>query len=108
MAKVKTKAQVVSLRSNGLKHFDKALTIKSRQELINDAVTIATQFPDIWGSGWSNFVWAFGNAVAETLNTKRDISQSYNLDEALTDVELQQVANTLKITDTLTPTWPRK
>jgi len=81
----------------GLKVWDKALTNATRQEIINEAIRICTEFPDIWGRGWSNFDWALGNAVRDIAypNATRDISMTWNADDVLTSEELNDIKTKL-------------
>jgi hypothetical protein len=103
-----TKQDVIDGRKCGLKYFDKAVEIIGRQQLIDKAIEINKKSPDVWKAGWSNFDWAIGNAVIEIINSKGDISQSWNLDEALNDNEIQHIASVCCFSLPFTPSWPRK
>lgn len=91
MAKT-TLAEMLTKRSCGLKHWDKAVALVGKQALIERALNIRDASPTTWGIGWNNFDWALCNAVIEVLNPKKDISQTYNANAVLTDEELKLVA----------------
>ena len=52
-------------RRCGLKYWDAAVNAVGREALIEEALKIHNQFPDVWGYGWPNINWAMGNAVRE-------------------------------------------
>ena len=81
----------------GLKVWDKALENATRQEIIDESIRICTDFPDIWGRGWSNFDWALGNAVRDIAYPKstRDIAMTWNADDVLTSEELTVIKSKL-------------
>jgi hypothetical protein len=103
-----TKQQVIDGRKCGLKYFDKAVELKCRQYIIDHAIEINKEFPDMWEVGWSNFRWAIGNAVREIVNPDKEYPMSWNVDEALDDNEIKFIAEQLEFKGEYTPTWDRK
>lgn len=103
-----TKQQVVQDRKCGLKYLDKAVAAVGMQRLLDETVRIHHQYPNTWGPGWPNVAWAFGNAFRDHCGARGDISSTFNLDEALTDVEMDFLAKSLGIVDPYEPLWPRR
>jgi hypothetical protein len=64
MAKL-TREKMLAERRCGLKYWDAAVNAVGREALIEEALKIHNQFPDVWGYGWPNINWAMGNAVRE-------------------------------------------
>lgn len=105
--KMKTKDQVMKTRSNGLKHFDAAIAKSSRTAILDKTLEFAKMFPDVWGVGWNNLLWAAMNAVGEILN--KEIQQSWNLDEVFTEEEMKYLAKEMGIKlEDYKPMWERK
>jgi hypothetical protein len=84
---MKTRNQVITTRSNGLRYFDRAVEKVGRKAVLDKALAIYQRHPTVWQE--FNHDWAFGNAVIEILDPPGDIQQSYNLDEALTPKEMK-------------------
>ena len=103
-----TREEVIQGMRCGIKYFDKAQSLAGRAQVIDKAIQISEKMPTIWGEGWSNFAWAFGNAVIEILNPKGDISQSYNLDEVLTEQEIFYIKQTRQYSEDYQPLWNSK
>lgn len=101
-----TKEQIIEERKCGLKYFDMAVQMTSREQVIKDALKINQDHPDIWGRGWSNLAWAFGNAVGNIVK-RGEIQQTWNLDEALSRTEMQELQEKFKLSD-YTPMRERK
>ena len=104
---MKTKENVIKTRSNGLNHFDKAVVKSGRNFILTKTIEFSKEYPDTWGGGWDNVVWAAGNVVIEVLD--KEIQQSWNLDEAFTEEEMKYLAKQLylDIAD-FKPIWKRK
>ena|ERR1019366_4578537 len=95
-------------RRCGLKYYDRALALcKNKQEIIDRAIAINKEMPDIWGPGWRNFDWALGNAIQEIINNKNEFQMSFNVNDVLTDEEMKQVADACGFTGQYTQCWPR-
>lgn len=103
-----TKEQVIEGRKCGLKYWDESIALKGREAVINEAISISKQYPDVWGKGWPNVTWAIVNAVIEIVN-RGQISQNWNLDEALTQDEIKHIAKELNLNmNDYKPLWNRK
>jgi hypothetical protein len=92
-----TKEQVIRDRKCGLKYLDQAVEIVGRQMVVDKTIALARQHAGVWGGGWSDVSWASGNAVKDLANIEKDISMTWNLDEAFTDVELFDIAAQLNL-----------
>jgi len=108
-----TKEQVISERKCGLKYLDKAVAFVGMQVILDETIKIRKESPDIWGTGWSNVDWAFGNAWRDVLWKNKlasgDIDSTENLDEALTPEQMQYLADNLNLDlSTYEPCWKRK
>jgi hypothetical protein len=91
----------------GLKVWDKALENSTREQIIEESISICTEFPDVWGRGWSNFDWAIGNAVRDIAYPKstRDIAMTWNADDVLTSEELDNIKTALGFKTDYTQTY---
>lgn len=93
MASKYTKQQVIADRRCGLKYFDKAVLMTSKQHVLDETLRINQAFPNTWGPGWPNIHWALVNAVAEIIKPNGDIMQTYALDEALDPNDILYLEN---------------
>ncbi len=91
----------------GLSVWEIALKKMSKQDIIEKAIKISKQFPDIWGGSWSNFDWALGNAVREVAypNSTKDIGMTWNADDVLTSEDLDYIKISLNIKTNYTQTF---
>ena len=108
-----TREQVINERKCGLKYLDKAVAIVGMQAILDETVKISKEHPDTWEQGWTDVVWAFGNAWRNVLwnnkLSKGDIASTENLDEALTSEQLEWLADELNLdVAKYEPCWPRK
>lgn len=101
-----TKEQVMKERRCGLKIFDKAVIKSSRQAVIDKGIEYYKENPDTWGPGWPTVDWAIGNAMRDIADNHGP--STFNLDEALTDDEMKNIASLLNITDLYVGHWKRK
>jgi hypothetical protein len=101
------KQEVIDNRLCGLKYVDKALLSMTREQLIEEGIRLAK---DHYGTGkaWWTFDWGIGNAVINAVKSDKSISQTWNLDEFLTDDEMSRVASELEIQDKYEAVWKRK
>jgi hypothetical protein len=103
-----TKERVIAEKKCGIRHFDKAQALVGRAQIILKAINISQKYPSIWNGGWDNFHWAFYNAVIEIINPNGEISQTYNLDEVLTEQEIVYIKKTKNYLDNFACLYTRK
>lgn len=95
-----TRIDMLTNRKCGLKHYDNAVLLVGHQAVVDKAIDISIEFPDIWicyesPNPWTNFNWSFGNAVSEIIQTKKDISQTYNLKDVLSENDINYIQSKL-------------
>ncbi len=104
-----TRSTMLRERRCGLKYYDQAVAQTSHQALIDKAIGYVQQHPGVWGTGWANFAWAFGNAVIGTILPNKDISQTYNLSDVLSETDIAYIQSKLPQMAGFPPDiWPRK
>ena len=109
MASKYTKQQVLDEKRCGIKYFERAVEKIGRTQLLANAVAISHRHPDTWGPGWSNFSWALGNAVIDAIDSRSEISQTWNVDEVLTNEEMTSIARELGFKlESYEPLWKRR
>jgi len=84
---MKTSHEIVSTRSHGLKHLDKAVALIGRKAVIDKIAAIIAEFANIPTMPLI-FGWAYRNAIIEILDPKWDMSLPFNSDEAFTVDEI--------------------
>lgn len=103
-----TKDKVMGEKKCGIKYFDKAQALVGQVQVIQKAISISNQYPDIWQAGWSNFHWAFYNAVSDIIQNQKNIMQTYNLDEVLNEQEIAFIKQRRGYNDNFTCLYTRK
>lgn len=105
-----TRSKMLAERRCGLKYWDKAVILTTRQEIINASINTSKAFPTIhsYTSRWHNFDWAIGNTVRKIATSGGDIAMSWNTDDVLTEDEISFISKELNIPLPYIPTWPRK
>jgi hypothetical protein len=108
MARI-TQADMIANRKCGLKYYDKAVALVGHKAIVDSAIDIFIEFPNVWGPGWASFSWAFGNAVHDIINNRNNISQTYNLKDVLCEADIAYIQSKLPQMVGFPPdTWPRK
>jgi hypothetical protein len=98
--------KMLNERRCGLKHWDKAVEMVGVQAIIDKAIAIHNDFPDVWGAGWRNFDWALGNAVREiACDPNKQYAMSWNVNDVLTEEEMHAVAERCQFSGQYEPCW---
>jgi len=95
--KLVTKEEVISQRLCGLKYFDMAVENSSKEKIIEDTIALYKRGGHQQGLGWC-FSWSWME-LAKSDKFKRSgcIPHSFNMDEALTQGEIQIIIDRLKL-----------
>jgi Iap family predicted aminopeptidase len=114
------KEHVIKNQTSGIKWYRHVESHVGVDLIISQAIEIATDHPNVWVSRdnpnrWDNVHWAFGNAFREIYDdpkykvpARRNNGQSaFNLDEVLTDAQIQYIKERLNIVEPYTDTWKR-
>lgn len=107
-------SEVLKKRSCGLKMVDHIRTHGLMSVVLKDCVELNNRQPDTWGKGWPNLHWAFANALSSVYKEMpiprlRGYNGQFccNLDEALTEEELKELAALTNTTDPFKRSWGR-
>lgn len=110
MATKLTRSKVLAERLCGLKYWDKAVILTTREEIINKTIQESKNYPKVhsYKSRWDNVDWAFGNTIRRLVCPNKSVRMTFNLNDVLTDEEINFIAQELQILESFQPTWPRK
>ena len=109
------KSDVIKKQKGGIKWYKHVESVIGVDKIIDKTIKISTEFPDIWPNRWDNVHWSFGNAFRSYYDDKnynvpriRNNNQaSFNLDEVLTNEQINYIKEQLNIKEPYVDCWAR-
>lgn len=115
------KSYVIKNQAAGIKWYKHVESAVGVDTIIEKTINISKKFPDTWvvkgvTNRWSNVHWAFMNAFRDIYDDpsygiskfKNNGTSAFNLDEVLSDEQIQHIKLSLEITEPYVDSWVRK
>lgn len=115
------KSYVIKNQTSGIKWYKHVESIVGVDAIIEKTINISKEFPDTWvvkgvTNRWPNVHWAFMNAFVDIYDDpsyaipkfKNNGTSAFNLDEVLSNVQIEHIKLSLGIVEPYVDTWVRK
>ena len=115
------KSYVIKNQAAGIKWYKHVESAVGVDTIIEKTINISKEFPNTWvvkgvTNRWSNVHWAFMNAFRDIYDDpsygiskfKNNGTSAFNLDEVLSDQQIQHIKLSLEITEPYVDNWVRK
>lgn len=115
------KTHVIKNQTSGIKWYKHVESFVGVDKIIEETINISKQHPDVWvlksnPNRWANVHWAFMNAFGNLYDDpsikiprcRNNGVCCFNLDEVLTDQQIDYIKKSLGIVEPYVDNWIRK